>query len=106
MPKPTNGGKTYTFHIKPGIKFSPPVNRAGHLGGLRHALERLANPKDGAEYAFYYYMIKGLTPTSRQGEDDLGHLDPELVDDRLQPHAADRRLPLGAGDARSGPDAG
>ena len=28
VPKPTNGGKTYTFHIKPDIKFSPPVSRA------------------------------------------------------------------------------
>ena len=23
----TNGGKTYIFHIRPGIKFAPPVNR-------------------------------------------------------------------------------
>ena len=28
VPKPTNGGKTYTFHLKSGIKFGPPVNRA------------------------------------------------------------------------------
>ena len=27
VPKPTNGGKTYTFHLKSGIKFGPPVNR-------------------------------------------------------------------------------
>ena len=31
VPKPTNGGKTYTFHLKQGVKFGPPVNRAGHL---------------------------------------------------------------------------
>ena len=23
----TNGGKTYTFHLRHGVKFSPPVNR-------------------------------------------------------------------------------
>src|SRR5580692_3180828 len=27
VPTPTNGGKTYTFHLKPDIKFGPPVNR-------------------------------------------------------------------------------
>ena len=33
VPEPTDGGKTYTFHLKPGVKFGPPVNRAGHLEG-------------------------------------------------------------------------
>src|SRR6185437_8942850 len=27
LPKATNGGKTYTFHLKSGIEFGPPVNR-------------------------------------------------------------------------------
>jgi peptide/nickel transport system substrate-binding protein len=36
-PKPTNGGKTYTFHLKPGIKFGPPVNRAVTSHDLRTA---------------------------------------------------------------------
>ena len=35
VPTPTNGGKTYTFHLKPGIKFGPPVNRAVTSQGLR-----------------------------------------------------------------------
>ena len=60
VPKPTNGGKTYTFHIKPGVKFSPPVNRAGHLGGLR---ERDASAsrtrRTAASTRFYYNVIKG-----------------------------------------------
>jgi peptide/nickel transport system substrate-binding protein len=59
LPKPTNGGKTYTFHIKPGIKFSPPVNRAVTSHDFVTAMERLANPKDGGQYAFYYKVIKG-----------------------------------------------
>jgi peptide/nickel transport system substrate-binding protein len=59
VPKPTNGGKTYTFHLKPGIKFSPPVNRAVTSKDFLYSMERLANPKDGAEYAFYYTTIKG-----------------------------------------------
>ena len=59
MPKPTNGGKTYTFHIKPGVKFSPPVSRQVVCNDFVNAMERLANPKDGGEYSFYYTVIKG-----------------------------------------------
>src|SRR5438552_15366955 len=28
MPTVTDGGRTYTFHIRPDVMFSPPVNRA------------------------------------------------------------------------------
>jgi len=61
VPKPTNGGKTYTFHIKSGVKFSPPVNRAVTSHDIVTAMDRLANPKDGGEYSFYYTVIKGWT---------------------------------------------
>src|SRR4051794_31017129 len=47
VPAPTNGGRTYTFHLKPGVKFGPPVNREVTSADIRYALERLANPKAG-----------------------------------------------------------
>ncbi len=59
VPKPTNGGKTYTFHLKADIKFSPPVSREITSKDFVTAMDRLANPKDGGEYAFYYTVIKG-----------------------------------------------
>jgi len=59
LPKPTNGGKTYTFHLKSGIKFAPPVNREITSKDIAYALNRLANPKDGGQYAFYYTDIVG-----------------------------------------------
>ncbi len=59
VPKPTDGGLTYTYHLKSGIKFSPPVNRAVTSADIKYALDRLANPKDGGEYGFYYAGIKG-----------------------------------------------
>ncbi len=58
VPKPTNGGKTYTFHLK-SIKFAPPVNRAVTSQDVKYALQRLANPKNGGQYAFYYSSIVG-----------------------------------------------
>jgi peptide/nickel transport system substrate-binding protein len=60
VPTPTNGGKTYTFHIKQGVKFSPPVSRQVTAQDVVTAIDRLASKKDGAEYSFYYTPIKGF----------------------------------------------
>src|SRR5438067_9284706 len=59
VPVPTNGGTVYTFHLKPGIKFSPPVNRAITSKDIAYAMQRVARPKNGAQYSFYYSVIKG-----------------------------------------------
>ena len=60
VPTPTDGGKTYTFHLKQGVKFGPPVSRAVTSKDILYAFERLAKPKNGAEYGFYYTPIAGL----------------------------------------------
>ena len=60
VPKPTDNGLTYTYHLRSGVKFGPPVNRAVTAKDVVYAMNRLANPKDGAEYAFYYSVIKGF----------------------------------------------
>jgi peptide/nickel transport system substrate-binding protein len=60
VPRPTDGGKTYTFHLKQGVKFGPPVSRAVTSKDVLYAFERLAKPKNGAEYGFYYTPIVGL----------------------------------------------
>jgi hypothetical protein len=49
----------WTVKLKSGIKFSPPVNRAVTSHDFVTAMNREANPKDGAQYAFYYTVIKG-----------------------------------------------
>jgi peptide/nickel transport system substrate-binding protein len=59
LPKVTPSTTTYTFHIKQGVKFSPPVNRQVTSADIVNEMQRLANPKDGGEYAFYYTVIKG-----------------------------------------------
>ena len=60
VPKPTNGGKTYTFKLKSGIKWGPPVNREITSKDVRYGIERMARPKNGAQYGFYYTIIQGL----------------------------------------------
>jgi peptide/nickel transport system substrate-binding protein len=68
LPKPTNGGKTYTFHLKSGIKFAPPVNREITSADIAYAMQRLASSKDGAEYGFYYTSIKGWAAGANGGK--------------------------------------
>ena len=65
VPKPTNGGRRYTFHLKNGVKFGPPVNREITSKDVKYALERMARPKNGAQYAFYFPVIRGWDAYSK-----------------------------------------
>jgi peptide/nickel transport system substrate-binding protein len=56
----SNGNKTYTFHIKPGIKFGPPINRAITSKDFLEAFERIGTASVNAQYYFYYNVIKGM----------------------------------------------
>ena len=60
VPRPTNGGRTYTFKLKSGVRLGPPLNRAVTSQDFKYAIERLAKPKNGAQYAFYFNVIQGL----------------------------------------------
>jgi len=90
VPKPTNGGKTYTFHIRQGAKFGPPLSRQITSKDILYAMQRLGTPKDGAQYAFYYSVIKGFRRLQQgHGQDDHRHPHAERLDDRLRPDPAD-----------------
>ena len=89
VPKPTNGGKRYTFKLKKGIKFGPPVNREITSQDVKYAMERLANPKNGGQYAFYFPVIKGWSAYSKgEGKSISGIRTPNaktIVFDLTQP---------------------
>jgi peptide/nickel transport system substrate-binding protein len=59
VPQPTDGGKTYTYKLRDGVKFGPPVNRAITSKDVAYAMNRLANKDDGGQYPFYYKQIVG-----------------------------------------------
>ncbi len=40
----TNGGKTYTFHLRTGIKFAPPVDREVTTADVKYSIERMMSP--------------------------------------------------------------
>jgi peptide/nickel transport system substrate-binding protein len=56
----TDGGKTVTVHIRPNVKFSPPVNRAVTSADVAYAIDRGANPNVGnAYFPAYFGYIQG-----------------------------------------------
>ncbi len=62
VPTPTDGGLTYTFHLKSDIKFAPPVNREITSKDILYAFQRINDSKLVAQYGYYYDgVIVGMT---------------------------------------------
>ncbi len=65
VPSAENGGisadgKTYTFHLKKGIKFAPPVNREVTAADFKYSFERMM-VEPLAPATFFYEGIVGAT---------------------------------------------
>lgn len=60
IPEPTDGGTTWTFKIKKGVKFAPPVNRDVTSKDIAYAFERIGTGSVVAQYGFYYNEIVGM----------------------------------------------
>jgi len=55
-------GLTWTFNLKSGVKFSPPVDREVTAQDFEYAFERINTKSLVAQYGFYYDgVIKGMT---------------------------------------------
>jgi len=60
-PEISEDGLTYTFKIKEGVKFGPPVDRDVVCDDVQYAFERIGTKSVGAQYGFYYSnTIEGL----------------------------------------------
>ena len=57
MPAVSDGGRTYTFHLHPGVRFSPPVNRAVRPSDFQYSIERLFHV--GSPGVGFYTIIQG-----------------------------------------------
>jgi peptide/nickel transport system substrate-binding protein len=55
----SDGGKTVTVHIRPNVKYSPPVNRAVTSADVAYAIERAANPNVANPYfpSYFNYIV-------------------------------------------------
>ncbi len=61
LPEVSEDGLTYTFTIKDGVTFGPPVNREITSADIEYAFRRIATEETVAQYANYYEgTIEGL----------------------------------------------
>jgi peptide/nickel transport system substrate-binding protein len=61
MPEVSSDGLTYTFKIKQGVQFGPPVSRQVTSADVAYALRRLADPAlSSSGYPNYYTVIDGF----------------------------------------------
>jgi len=63
VPRPTDGGRTYTFQLRPGLVYSDgePV-MASHIKGGVHRSFEVADPDLGASAAYYWPGLRGAEP--------------------------------------------
>jgi peptide/nickel transport system substrate-binding protein len=55
-------GLTWTFHLKSGVKWAPPLDRAVTSADFEYAFERMNTKSIVAQYGFYYNgVIEGMT---------------------------------------------
>ena len=59
LPAITDGGRTYTFHLRSGIRFSPPVNRAVRASDVKASIERVL--RTDSSNVSWYTGIVGVT---------------------------------------------
>jgi ABC-type oligopeptide transport system substrate-binding subunit len=95
MPDVSRDGLTWTFHIKPGIKYAPPLQDTEVTAqDFVRALLREADPiGSGAfAYSFYYSVIQGFDAVVAGRADAISGLivlDPHTLEIQLEKPAAD-----------------
>ena len=60
VPEVSEDGLSWTFTLKEGVRFGPPVSREVTSADVEYAFERIGTPALGAQYGFYYDVIEGM----------------------------------------------
>ncbi len=87
IPEPSADGLTYTFTIKDGVTFGPPVNREITSQDILYSFERIGTPSVAAQYAFYYNVIEGMEDFAAGKADTISGI--TTPDDKTHHHQAD-----------------
>jgi peptide/nickel transport system substrate-binding protein len=69
MPKVSADGKTYTFKVRPGVKFGAPINRDVKPSDFKYTLERLFRVNSGG--IGFYTGIEGADAFQKKKTKDL-----------------------------------
>jgi peptide/nickel transport system substrate-binding protein len=81
VPQPTDNGTTYTFKLKPNIKFAPPVNRAVTSKDVAYAMQRINTQPLAAQYGVYYFgVVKGMDGKAKSADQKISGI--ETPDDQ------------------------
>jgi peptide/nickel transport system substrate-binding protein len=81
VPELSSDGLTYTFKLKPGIKFGPPVNRDITSKDVAYAFQRINTASLVAQYGFYYFgVIKGMDGKAKSPDQKISGI--ETPDDQ------------------------
>ncbi|MGD9696327.1 MAG: ABC transporter substrate-binding protein [Thermoleophilia bacterium] len=71
IPEAADGGKSYTFTLKDGVKFGPPINREITSKDILYAFKRIGTPSLAAQYGFYYNEIEGMQDFADGKSDEI-----------------------------------
>ncbi|MGI8595055.1 MAG: ABC transporter substrate-binding protein [Solirubrobacteraceae bacterium] len=72
QPRLSDGGRTVTVKLKPGVKFSPPVNRAATSEDVKYAIERAFTAAVPNGYApTYFGVIEGAPEPGQKKPTDI-----------------------------------
>jgi peptide/nickel transport system substrate-binding protein len=77
VPEVSDDGLTYTFTLKDGIKFGPPLDRDITPEDIKYAFERIGTESVAAQYAFYYTPIEGMPEFQAGKADDISGITTE-----------------------------
>ncbi len=91
MPEISNGGKTYTFHLRQDIKFAPPVSRGVTAADFKWSFERMMSLPLAPASSFYTEVVGAPAFMAGKAKHISGYevLDPYTVRVTLsQPDAA------------------
>ena len=80
LPEISADGLTYTFTLKDGVMFGPPLSRPITSDDVLFAFERIATPSVVAQYGFYYSVIEGLDAFAAGEADTISGI--ETPDDK------------------------
>jgi peptide/nickel transport system substrate-binding protein len=66
-PEISEDGLTYTYTLKQGVQFGPPVSRDVTSQDILYAFKRIGTPALVAQYGFYYNVIEGMAEFTEAG---------------------------------------
>jgi peptide/nickel transport system substrate-binding protein len=80
LPEISEDGLTYTFTLKDGVTFGPPLSREITSDDVRFAFERIGTRSVIAQYGFYYIPINGMDTFLANRSDTISGI--ETPDDK------------------------